>query len=134
MGQISLPRLNRVDTSMFWESFIFYNQYTYNSLKLYIFYKYFIKYFFHRQIFFYKRLWGQKTNFTKFLSYNKKDKNFFLNIYKKEMSFKTLKFYLYTLNQEYFLFFINIKFIDFTQKKKYLPRRKMFFKKLNLYI
>jgi hypothetical protein len=134
VGQISLPRLNRVDVSMFWESFIYYNNYTYNSLKLYIFYKYFIKYFFIRQLFFYTKTWTTHNHLTPFLPYTYERGDIFTKSYTKEVAFKNLKFYLYSLNQQYFLFFINLKFLNFKASKQYRPRKTAFFKKLNLYI
>ena len=39
MGQISLPRVNRVGTSMFWESSGIFTNYHFHSLKIYIFWK-----------------------------------------------------------------------------------------------
>lgn len=136
MGQISLPRLNRINTSMFWESYISYDHYHYNSVKLYIFYKYFIKYFFSYKLFNYGKLWG----FFNWFYWNSNNITFFkkkiikLDIVKVNL-YESLKFYLYTFNSKYFLFFITINTHRVAKKtKNYSSVKAVFFKKLSVYV
>lgn len=139
MGQISLPRLNRLNTSMFWESFIFFDQQKYNSLKLYIFYKYFIKYFFKNILFLYLNIWGgytwryQTSNVLNF--FKNKDKFKLNNLYVLDYSLRNLKFYLYTLNNRYYLFFIVLNLKKKKDNSKDTNFKKLLiFKKLTTYV
>ena len=136
MGQISLPRLNRLNNSMFWESFSFFDNYQYNSFKLYVFYKYFLKYFFRFNFFYYSYLWGNNSwwetgsHIYNFTSYN--NKKLYLN--DSNDSFKILKFYLYTIHNKYYLFIINFADFRLNETNNRLQKKNNFFKKLSIYL
>lgn len=104
MGQISLPRVNRLNNSMFWESAIFFEKNHFDSLKFYIFYKYFCKNFFSYSTYTIVKNWYGVNN-----KFYKKDINtfFFSNlIISEKLEFTCLKTYLYQINSKPYILFI----------------------------
>ena len=126
MGQISLPRLHRLNTSMFWESSYYNELKPYLSIKFYIFINYFSNFFFYYNFFFYKKtnitnkiLTIMYTKFTQLIEYN--------NLLIDDNFIKKLKVYLYIYKNIYYVLFINIhlkhnKPVKY-KKKKYIFTR-----------
>jgi len=119
LAQISLPRVNRITTSMLWESAIFRKTERWASLKFYLFFKYFNKFFFLYPYIFYKVSWmpsPRQRIFTYQLRYRLllktsffwKNKLLVLSkvLKEAESSLQPLQSYLYTLNNQYYVFFI----------------------------
>lgn len=75
MGQISLPRLEKINVSMSWESGLLYNKQNWASPKLHMLNTLLIKYFFRKtflvKILFWRRLYP-KYFFTPFCNVNKR--------------------------------------------------------------
>lgn len=138
MGQISLPRLNRLSNSMFWESYTPYDTYHYKSLKSYIFYKYFIKYFFRHSLFYYSQVWGNfnwfytKSNSKRFTKHKLLK---FSGLHKNVIYYQPLKFYLYTYNNRYYIFFITLNIFNKHKRTKSIFGKNLhFLKKLTVFI
>lgn len=146
MGQISLPRINRLNVSMFWENSTILENYKFQSIKLYVFLKYFSKYFFYYSHFDYFYFIKPKDNFlllSGIKSYN--SNNYlhyrsvnYIDLTKKRgtLSFlKNLKIYIYNFNTKFFIFFVYLNFTAFNNKKSLAnPRRVTIFSKTTLYI
>lgn len=106
MGQISLPRLDRVGISMSWESAIATRSDQWLSPKLFIFYRFFTNFLFsfkfHRMIYCWKSASGFNPAGIPF--FKKKVKNFnkivFLKKDKKLIK-KNYAHYIYNLNNQY---------------------------------
>jgi len=105
LGQISLPRLEKINSSMSWESGLLYNKQAWASPKVYLVNKLLIKYFFSNTFFLKKYFWSKRhysSFFTKFCSVNKRY-TLILNkkkILKKE-NFKFINHYVYFSNNKY---------------------------------
>lgn len=112
MGQISLPKLNRINGSMFWESSLIFEEQKSKSLKLYIFYTHFIKYFYLYSYFNYLYSWQRNSFFManssiKSFETKKTNENFISNSLNVDNTvFRSLKVYLYSINKKFFVFFI----------------------------
>lgn len=118
MAYKSIPRVNKMGTSMYWESGIFFKKYSWISIKLIVFLKYFNRFFFLLPTVSYKLLWilnNQKMfsfySLSNFYTFNSKlftKKNKFLIFFSNfELPDKNnLKTYLYCHNTKYYVFFL----------------------------
>ena len=68
MGQISLPRFNRLNISMTWESMLNTNQYHWLSTKIYLFLQLYISNIFKVTQYNFFNLWGYKLKINMFFS------------------------------------------------------------------
>lgn len=66
MGQISLPRFNRLNTSMIWESMLITNQYHWLSTKTYLFLRLYISNIFKVTQYNFFNIWGRPLKITMF--------------------------------------------------------------------
>lgn len=118
MAYKSIPRVNKLGTSMFWESGIFFQKYSWISIKLIVFLRYFNRFFFLYPHISYKFIWFgyKKKNLSRyyisnFYSFKHKlftKKNIILHFYGNAIILKknSLKTYLYQFNNKYHVFFI----------------------------
>lgn len=107
MGQISLPRLEKINVSMSWESGLLYNKQSWASPKLHMLNTLLIKYFFHKTFLVKVSLWRRlrsRNFFTPFCNINKSfnlarstKKNFFGRFYRP----KFVSHYIYYSNNKY---------------------------------
>lgn len=142
MGQISLPRLNRINGSMFWESSTIFDKNKNYSLKLYIFYRYFVKNFYQYSFFDYLYFWVRKSFYfstSSIKSYKIRGGNFLFkveSIKDDESMLKNLKVYLYMLNTKYYLFYVylNLKNYKKDDKNSFTLKTKPLFSKNSIYI
>lgn len=93
MGQISLPRLEKINTSMSWESSLFFNKEQWANPKLLIINKLLASYVLKKQFSFFKKNWQK----------NYKIRNFFFLKKKKIKSLRTIKNYVPLLNTKIIL-------------------------------
>lgn len=107
MGQISLPRLEKINTTMFWESTLLYNNERWLSIKSFIFLKILLQYIFKNNYFRFKTKWILNKNkitsqfvykkiYFKYENNSKVNSNLFFN------------HYIYQLNNKYILAVIYI--------------------------
>lgn len=117
MGQVSLPRLNKVGASMFWESNLYNSIKPYRSTIIYIYIKYFFKYFFDYNFIKYKYIWY------KFFSNNNsyyidktinKGKSLLFYPKKNNAYFRGLTIYIYQFQNMYYIL---IPYLDYLHKE-----------------
>lgn len=124
MGQISLPRLERIGVSMSWESAINVKNDQWLSPKLFIFYRFFANFLFnykHKQIiqsFYSRKNQNQKYPFFKSKKLNHLSKILFLKKEKKLLK-KNASHYIYNLNNRFTALIIHSPV-----EKKYAYRNK----------
>jgi hypothetical protein len=112
MGQISLPRLEKINSTMIWESSILYNTERWAGLKFLIFFRLLINHIFFFQYFSFKKKW----KISKKLYFKKISKKFLVKTFKKKKlrklffkksqsnssKFKLLCNYIYQYNNNYY--------------------------------
>lgn len=94
MGQVSLPRLEKINVSMSWESSVFYEKESWASPKLFLFHSLISKYFFIKRFRTINRVW-------KLWLIRRSSTFFSLNFEKKTL--KTLKWSLKT-HKDFYIF------------------------------
>lgn len=106
MGQISLPRLEKINTTMFWESGLLYKNQSWAPAKTLMLHKLLIRHFFVKSFFIKKYKWSNKVP-SNFLT------SFFNKYYFKHLTFKNYKIllkknsltvvnqYIYQFNDKY---------------------------------
>lgn len=139
MGQISLARLNRINCSMIWESWLITNNYNhYLSHKLYLYFKFFLPWLFLFNEFHFNKFWfvNSKYSLTIFnispkLSHNKLFNSIYNKINQKynnltksiniSADIKILHFYIYSYNDNTYIFiiYINKEFIGVLEENKH---------------
>lgn len=107
MGQVSLPRLEKINTTMTWESNILVQNEQWLGPKLFIFHKLFAKYIVkytvkHRRLKWNKNLLNTTLNTKKFISKYKSKQLTLL----KAKNFSILGTYIYQLNTAYNTFVV----------------------------
>lgn len=113
MGQINLPRVNRLNNSMFWESSLFLDSKHFNSVKLYIFFRYFTNNFFKFSLSSYFYSWDLQLYLKKSPVFSNKSKIFNLakNIdLNPDNDIFSLKTYLYVLHNNFYVFYVYTNF------------------------
>ncbi len=98
MGQISLPRLEKINTTMFWESTLLYNKERWLSIKSFIFLKILIQYIFKNNYFNFKTKWVNNINNSRFIY---KKIKFTYNNNSNSNTF--VNHYIYQLNNKYII-------------------------------
>jgi hypothetical protein len=105
MGQISLPRLEKINTTMCWESSLLYNKERWLSIKSFIFLKLLIQYMFKNSHFRFKTKWIKSNKLINsqyiyknlYFLYNNTDNiNLFYNnyIYQKDNKYSIVTVFL----------------------------------------
>lgn len=105
MGQISLPRLEKINSSMSWESGLLYNKQAWAGPKISLVNNLLIKYFFRNTFYLKKYFWTKKYYnkfFTKFCFLNKRY-NLTLSNRKilKKRKYRHINNYIYFSNNKY---------------------------------
>lgn len=100
MGQVSLPRLEKINKSMFWESGLLYEKERWASPKLFLVHKLLTKYFFHKFFKKIKIVWLKKNNIRSirgFSFYQSKTNKFKSRNYNRDTQYKNtlLGHYIY---------------------------------------
>lgn len=139
LGQLSLSRLNRLNTSMFWESCFNFNLKPYLSLKFSLFINYFTKFFFYYNFFTYDSV-IHSTNYNLKISIvvYKKFSNLinYTDLIEEKSFFKKLKSYIYILKNNYYILYVYTNLNNYKDvlppRKKYLPYN--FSRKASLYL
>lgn len=107
MGQISLPRLEKINTVMSWESSLLFNKERWLSIKAFIFLKVLLQFIFKNTTFKFKTKWLKpikSNNVTQF--FYKTYENFLGN----NLSLKIfLNHYIYQHNNKYTLLVVYLK-------------------------
>lgn len=101
MGQISLPRLEKINTVMSWESTLLYNKERWLSIKSFIFLKVFIQFIFNNITFKFKTKWVNlnfKKTYSQFIY-----KNYFCVLDNSLLTKTFLNHYIYQRNNKYIL-------------------------------
>lgn len=108
MAQKSLPRLNRINVSMFWENFNPYNNRGGLGLKIYIFLRHFSRFFLKYNIFYFKKFWKKDKKWKQTLINNhflsKKCFNF---DFKVEYDLIPFNIYIYSVFNKNYLLYIH---------------------------
>lgn len=102
MGQISLPRLEKINTKMSWESTLLYNKERWLSIKSFIFLKLLLQYIFKNNYFRFKTKWliNKNNNISQFIY----KKIYFTNNNNIENSLNLFfNHYIYQLNNKYII-------------------------------
>lgn len=101
MGQVSLPRLERINTSMSWESSLWNQREQWAAPKLFIFYKPFINLTFNFNSNIFRYTWKSSPNKLVFWS-NKQQKNIIYTVYRSNRDLKRVVVgrYIYNFNNE----------------------------------
>lgn len=123
MGQISLPRLNRIGCSMFWESAVYSELKPGLSLKNYILMYYLSRYIFFCNFFNRLVIW-RRVNIFKIIaitSYNNLCVGFINKFLIEDVEAKVLKFYFYFYENQAYIFLLYLDILDF--KGGGAPRR-----------
>ncbi len=108
MGQISLPRLEKINTTMSWESTLLYNKERWASIKSFIFLKILIQFIFKNTKFKFKTKWlnikklQQISQFTYKYYYSESSES---SINKKIL----LNHYIYQYKNKYILLVVYLK-------------------------
>lgn len=107
MGQISLPRLEKINTVMHWESGYLNNRHAWAAPKLFLLHKLFIRHLFNKTFTLRKRFWKKYINNNFLTQFNSNKKNFiFINSLHKHPKTLASKFrlaghYIYHTNNKY---------------------------------
>lgn len=141
MGQISLPRVNRLGVSMFWENSSVFSKYQFHSLKLYIFIKYFTRYFFYYSYFNFLQSTKIKSKFLitsnikSFTKTNNIEVRFTDKVKNRVGFFKDLRVYIYSFYGKFYILFIYLNSFNIKYRKKWkFKRRITSFIKSSLYL
>lgn len=105
MAQKSLPRINRINVSMFWENYNPYNNRGGFSLKILIFLKQFSRFFLKYDIFYFKRFWKKNKNWTILLKKHVEKRQFNFD-YKTEYTMIPFNVYIYSIFDKNYILFI----------------------------
>lgn len=119
MGQVSLPRLNRVGVGMWWEFGIDIIHKYGLSLKFYIFLRFFLKYFYLYNL---VSFWYTKVVYTSYkyiINFYRKNQEKVLLINNKHMFFKKkiINFYSYFIEGVAYIAVINFNVKTVSKKK-----------------
>lgn len=104
LGQISLPRLEKINKSMSWESSLFFSKEQWANPKVLILNKLFASYILNKQFSFFKKNWKKKFNiYNFFFKLNRKYKSYkFIRRYNPFINNKlVLGIYIYQFNNSY---------------------------------
>lgn len=107
MGQISLPRLEKINTTMSWESTLLYNKERWASIKSFIFLKVLIQFIFKNNKFRFKTKWynNKDSKISQFLY-----KYYYVNNFEKITNKKILlNHYIYQRKNKYILLIVYLK-------------------------
>ena len=139
MGQISLPRFNRLNVSMNWESFLKTNNYNWLTLKLHFILKFLVPHFFRVTMYNFFNIWGPvlkastmyDATFSGFVKKNFPTTQSMFYLEKAHKPLVTvLKIYLCRLDNFTYIFVIYNKYKKFklllkqARKRKYLLKKK----------
>lgn len=115
MGQISLPRLNRVGESMFWESAVYTELRPGLALKNYIILQYLTRYIFFYDFFYKLIFWQHSLSYSSLIvtSYKNMCISCIERFTARDTRSYTLKFYLYFYNNRAFIFLFYLDTLDF---------------------
>ena len=106
MGQISLPRLEKINTTMSWESTLLFNKERWLSIKSFIFLKVFIQFIFSNTSFKFKTKWVSMSTKKTYSQFTYKTYYCFLEPTKLTKTF--LNHYIYQYNNKYILLAIHV--------------------------
>lgn len=119
LAQISLPRINRINTSMFWENHNPFNSNGGHFLKIYIYLIYFSRNFFQIDLIFFLKFWSWnhknfKINKNTPNILKKKNFNFNITKYQKLLSLNT---YIFVMSNKLYILFIHTPELSFKPRK-----------------
>lgn len=106
MAQKSLPRINRINVSMFWENYNPYNNRGGFSLKILIFLKQFSRFFLKYDIFFFKKFWRKNKNWSFLLTKNIQKDHFNFD-YKTDYTMIPFNVYIYSVFDKNYILFVH---------------------------